>query len=252
MTVELEMDLERLRASAPAGLAPSVLARTGLADAYAEVGSPLGPVFVAWNRRGVSAARRVDGAGSFPEWFRASFGREAVPAPMPPRLAAAVDAELRGERHPALEFDLESLGRFQAQVLRKTLEIPRGQVRPYGWVAREIGSPAAVRAVGTALARNPIPLLIPCHRVVRGDGTIGNYGAGGPAAKRSILEFEGLDVAGILDAGLRYVGSDSTRIFCLPSCSAARRISDAHRVRFRSIAEAEAARYRPCLKCRPA
>ena len=65
-------------------------------------------------------------------------------------------------------------------MLTKTLEIPSGEVRPYGWVAREIGRPKAVRAVGSALGRNPVPVLIPCHRVVRSDGHVGNYGLGVP------------------------------------------------------------------------
>ena len=62
----------------------------------------------------------------------------------------------------------------------KALEIPRGEVRPYGWIAAEIGRPKAVRAVGTALGHNPVPLIVPCHRVVRSDGMIGQYSLGGP------------------------------------------------------------------------
>jgi O-6-methylguanine DNA methyltransferase len=77
-------------------------------------------------------------------------------------------------------------------VLMKALEIPRGEVRTYGWIAREIGRPKAVRAVGTALAKNPIPLFIPCHRVVRSDGSIGQYGCGGPVNKRRLLLHEGV------------------------------------------------------------
>jgi methylated-DNA-[protein]-cysteine S-methyltransferase len=69
-----------------------------------------------------------------------------------------------------------------------------GQVRTYSWIASEIVYPKAVRAVGSALARNPVPVFIPCHRVVRSDGIIGNYGLGGPDAKRSILAAEGLQL----------------------------------------------------------
>src|SRR5207245_627003 len=75
---------------------------------------------------------------------------------------------------------------------------PRGEVRPYSWIAREIGRPAAARAVGTALAHNPIPFLIPCHRVVRSDGRVGGY-LFGPKLKRRVLADEGVDV-GALDA----------------------------------------------------
>src|ERR1700692_1181255 len=85
----------------------------------------------------------------------------------------------RGFGARRLTYDLRSCTPFEAAVLRKALEIPRGQVRPYNWIAREIGRPKAMRAVGSALANNPVPILIPCHRVVRGDGKIGNYALGG-------------------------------------------------------------------------
>ena len=83
---------------------------------------------------------------------------------------------------------------FERAVLLKALEIPRGEVRTYGWIAAEIGRPAAVRAVGSALRKNPVPVLIPCHRVVRSDGHIGQYALGGSDAKRTILAAEGLAV----------------------------------------------------------
>jgi O-6-methylguanine DNA methyltransferase len=149
---------------------------------------------------------------------------------------------------------LSALNEFQQAVLRKTLEIPRGEVRPYSWVAAEIGKPKAVRAVGTALATNPIPYFIPCHRVVRSDGIIGNYGLGGTDNKRKILRAEGADpdsLEGWARRGVRFHGSDTTRIYCFPTCRNARRVQDRHRVAFASEAQAEAAGYRPCKVCRP-
>ena len=70
---------------------------------------------------------------------------------------------------------------FERSVLDVTSRIPAGQVRPYGWVAREAGRPAAVRAAASVLARNPVPLLVPCHRVVRGTGVLGDYMYGAEA-----------------------------------------------------------------------
>jgi hypothetical protein len=96
--------------------------------------------------------------------------------------------------------------------------------------------------------------VIPCHRVVRADGRIGEYGAGGPKAKREVLAVEGVDAAeleGLADRGVRYVGSDTTRIFCYPSCRHARRVTDRHRVQFRSGEDATGSGYRACLVCRP-
>jgi O-6-methylguanine DNA methyltransferase len=150
--------------------------------------------------------------------------------------------------------ELEQLPDFERQVLLKVLEIPRGEVRPYAWVAAELGRPLAVRAVGNAVARNPIPFVIPCHRVVRSDGRIGNYGAGGPIAKRAVLESEGVDtdeMERLPNKGVRFFGSDTTHIYCYPSCRNAKRVTDAHRVPLHSSDEARHAGYRACKVCRP-
>jgi hypothetical protein len=108
--------------------------------------------------------------------------------------------------------------------------------------------------VGSALAGNPIPILIPCHRVVRSDGVIGQYGAGGPAAKRAILAHEGAEPDRLMELarrGVRFVGSRNTRVFCLPACRDARRIEEANRVPFHDEGEALRSGYRPCAHCRP-
>ncbi|HPG39472.1 MAG TPA: methylated-DNA--[protein]-cysteine S-methyltransferase [bacterium] len=80
---------------------------------------------------------------------------------------------------------------FQQKVLRAEHAIPRGQVSSYARIAAHIGHAGAGRAVGTALATNPFPLIIPCHRAVRSDGSTGEY-QGGPAMKRKLLEMEGI------------------------------------------------------------
>ncbi len=85
--------------------------------------------------------------------------------------------------------DLGGLPPFTRAVLRITAKIPYGEVRGYRWVAERLGKPRATRAVGNALARNPIPIIIPCHRVVRSDGTLGGY-ALGLDWKRRLLELE--------------------------------------------------------------
>ncbi len=249
-----EIDLKRLGdARAPKGFAERVLAQVGASDSYALFDTVLGPVYVAWNARGVSAAMRCRSALEFEEWFARDIGRKLVRVDPPANLAMKIEDELRGKRR--LEFDLRVLTPFQQAVLHKTREIPRGQVRPYGWIAREIGHPAAVRAVGTALANNPIPYFIPCHRVVRTDGMIGNYGGGGPEAKAQILTLEGVQLQRLqrlAQAGLRYEGVRSTKIFCFPTCYHGRRVKEENFVFFHDEAEARAAGYRPCKDCRPA
>ena len=249
-----EIDLKRLGdAKAPRGFAERVLAQVGMSDSYALFRTVLGPVYVAWNARGVSAAMRCRSALEFEEWFARDIGRKLVRVDPPAHLVSKLEDELRGRRR--LEFDLRGLTAFQQAVLYKTREIPRGQVRPYGWIAREIGHPAAVRAVGTALANNPIPYFIPCHRVVRTDGMIGNYGGGGPEAKAQILTLEGVQLKRLqrlAQSGLRYEGVRSTKIFCFPTCYHGRHVKEENFVYFHDESEARAAGYRPCKDCRPA
>src|SRR2546429_4811726 len=144
---------------APEGFADRVLAQVGAADSYAVFETVLGPVYVAWSRLGVSAAMRSKSAAEFEEWFRKDIGRQLVRVEPPHDLAAKIEDQLEGKRR--MRFDLRGLTPFSQAVLRKTLEIPRGQVRPYGWIAREIGHPAPVRAVGTGLANNPCPPPVP-------------------------------------------------------------------------------------------
>ncbi len=253
---EVDVALRLLRVPAPPSLLPSTLVAVGLADGYAPFDSPLGRVYVAFNARGISAVMLADGEAKFESRFLGEQGRPArrVDA-LPPRLERAVERRLGGDRQAAVTVDLRGGTPFEQAVWRKTAEIPRGEVRPYGWVASEIGHPRAVRAVGSALGRNPVPLVIPCHRVVRSDGLIGNYGLGGSQAKGTVLASEGVDLErleALARAGVRYLGSDTTRIFCLPTCHNARRIQPIHRVEFHSGPEATRAGYRACRECRPA
>ncbi len=89
-------------------------------------------------------------------------------------------------------LDLSRVTPFQLSVLQAVRTIPAGTVWTYGQMARAIGKPQASRAVGQALGRNPVPVVIPCHRVIAGDGSLGGYsGGGGLASKRLLLDLEG-------------------------------------------------------------
>ena len=72
------------------------------------------------------------------------------------------------------------------------MTIPHGETRSYGWVAKQIGKPKASRAVGAACGANPVPVIVPCHRVIAGDGSLGGFGGGLPM-KRRLLRSEGVD-----------------------------------------------------------
>ncbi len=255
MTTTILTSLADLRVSAPDSVGFGALVATGLADRYATSNSPLGLTFVAWNGRGVSWVGSAGNPADFEAQVQAHTGRPIRRAvALPPKLSRAIERRLAGDRRVRIDLDLRGATPFEVAVWRKALEIPRGEVRPYGWIAAEIGRPKAVRAVGTALAHNPIPLVVPCHRVVRSDGTIGMYSLGGPENKRRILFAEGLDpdaMEAAASAGERYLGSDTTHIVCLPSCQHARRITERHRVPFASLNQARAAGYRLCRRCRP-
>jgi O-6-methylguanine DNA methyltransferase len=252
---DLEAAMADLLTAAPPTLAPAVLVQLGMVDRYARFDAPIGPLVVAWNGLGVSAVEAAPDDATFEAHHLARTGRRALPAgDLPADLGRAIARRLGGDRRVRIDLDLRGHTEFERDVWQKALEIPRGEVRPYGWIAAEIGRPKAVRAVGTALGHNPVPLIVPCHRVVRTDGSIGQYSLGGPENKRTILAAEGLDPDAMESAarsGIRYVGSDTTHVVCLPTCQHARRITPQHRVPFRSLEAAAGAGYRPCRVCRP-
>ena len=104
------------------------------------------------------------------------------------QLAAYFAGDLRNFTIP---LDLDAASEFTRRVLKATAEIPYGETRTYGEIAEAIGSPGATQAVGNALGANPIPVVIPCHRVVRADGSMGWF-TGGPHIKRMLLDLEGV------------------------------------------------------------
>lgn len=108
------------------------------------------------------------------------------------RLALKVVKLLEGKAEPP-KFSLEHASPFVEKVCMATLAIPRGKVTSYREIAKKIGYPRAVRAVGRALAANPLPIVIPCHRVVRSDLLLGGY-AGGVEVKKLLLEVEGVSI----------------------------------------------------------
>jgi methylated-DNA-[protein]-cysteine S-methyltransferase len=198
MDVEVEELLRDAAARLPgADLCDARLAEradaAGLLDVgYATVDSPVGPLLVAATPAGV---------------VRVSFAREgfddvlgALAASVSPRLLEAparLDAPRRqldeyfAGRRTSFDVPLDwrlSKG-FRERVLHAIAAIPYGAVGTYRSVAAAAGSPRAVRAAGTACATNPLPILVPCHRVVRSDGSMGRYG-GGEAAKRLLLDHE--------------------------------------------------------------
>jgi methylated-DNA-[protein]-cysteine S-methyltransferase len=170
--------LSGLAEDAPADLLDRIAAR------WTTVEGPLGELFVAFTERGVAYVRPT--GEEVAQEFRRRFRRPLLAASRAPE---GLVSALRTGEGAEVAVDLRGVSDFQAAVLRATRDIPRGEVRPYAWVARRVERPRAVRAVGTALATNPVPLVIPCHRVTRSDGSLGRY-LFGEDAKRRLLRAE--------------------------------------------------------------
>lgn len=167
--------------------------REGLLDiGYDVLDAPIGPLLVAATERGVVrvAFAREDHSAVLAA-LAASVGPRVLRAPA--LVAAAIgqlDEYLRGRRRTFdVPLDLRGAAGFRQTVLTRLQDIEYGSTRSYAEIAAATGHPRAVRAVGTACARNPLPLLIPCHRVVRSDGSAGSY-LGGEDVKRILLELE--------------------------------------------------------------
>ncbi|MEU2879216.1 methylated-DNA--[protein]-cysteine S-methyltransferase [Streptomyces sp. NPDC007070] len=130
------------------------------------------------------------------ERLASRLGAEPVEAPGSPVLAEAIrqlEAYFAGERRDfALPLDWSLISGFNRQVLRELASgVPYGTVVGYGDLARRVGQPQAAQAVGVAMGANPLPLVVPCHRVVESDGGIGGFG-GGLETKRTLLALEGV------------------------------------------------------------
>jgi O-6-methylguanine DNA methyltransferase len=234
--------------------APPRSCREAIADSYEQIREGNDVVWVAFSDEGL---RLIHRGGSFEE-FRSEYAkrycRTLKASTLPDALRKQVLAGLEGEgvAKPRVDWS-DELTDLERDVLELLPSIPRGEVRTYEWVARQVGRPRAVRAVGSILARNAVPIVVPCHRVVPTAGGIGNY-AFGPAMKRELLRREGVDVEALDELArkrVRYIGSRTTKIVCFPTCRDARRIREENRVPFHGADEAIDEGFRPCKRCQP-
>jgi len=222
--------------------------------------SPLGHILIARSEAGISLVEYLERGTS----LRAS------------RLSHEPGVELAeagGELQPAYRELLEYLdGRrkrldwpldmrlvrtdFNRAVLRATAAVPYGAVVPYAGIAREIGKASAVRAVGQALRTNPLPIVIPCHRVIGTSGALTGYAGHKVSRKQRLLSLEGVPTtkrAGVLGIApeTMYVLAPGERAYCLPTCSWIQTQRPAPLTRFATRGDAEAVGLSPCSTCRP-
>ncbi len=159
------------------------------------ISSPIGELILGVGRGGcrlIEFADRSDARRSLaalPYNLRVSDADQALFRQVESELAAYFAGSARASGPPAIPLDLRGTA-FQVAVWQALLGIPHGETRTYAEIAGAVGNPAAVRAVGSAIGRNPVSVLVPCHRVVRTGGGLGGYG-GGLWRKEYLLEFEG-------------------------------------------------------------
>ncbi len=199
-----EVDLERLLRDAAAvnsdrgeALGERFLRRAeqeGLLDiAYTEFDSPVGRLLLAATPRGlVRITFPVEAPEKVLEQLAESISPRILESPAKlDQVRRELDRYFEGKLHDfEAPLDWQLTRGFYRKVLRATARIPYGQTRSYGEMASKAGSPRAVRAAGTALGSNPLPIIVPCHRVLRSGGALGGYG-GGLDVKQALLELEG-------------------------------------------------------------
>ncbi len=155
--------------------------------------SPLGPILLLANGQGLCRITINQAPDECLEKLQNQYRQEiiadkkALAKPL-----KALQGYFQGKRRNfKLDMDLGTATSFQKSVWQTLMKIPYGQVRSYQWVAHQIGTPQAARAVGMANRCNPLPIVIPCHRVIKADGELGGY-SGGIAIKQALLELEGV------------------------------------------------------------
>ena len=166
--------------------------RSTLSDSITHVSSPIGDLWIAWRNAGITfvGIDRGEDEETAIATIERRLSRPVRVAEMPAWIAEALQRFFATWAVDFALIDISGLSAFEQAALRKAAQIPPGEVRSYGWIAREIGHPQAARAVGQAMARNPVALLFPCHRVVDASGALHNYNYG-VEVKARILEMEG-------------------------------------------------------------
>jgi methylated-DNA-[protein]-cysteine S-methyltransferase len=183
MTVSPELDLRFREAAAAEGL---------LDVAYDLAESPVGPLLLAATSAGVCRISFDPEPEREVEALARAFGARVLRSPRPlDEARRELDEYFAGRRREfGLRVDLRPLPEFQRTVLGELVLVPFGRVETYGGLAARIGRPRAARAVGGALNRNPVPIVVPCHRVVGSSGRLVGY-AGGLERKEALLAHEG-------------------------------------------------------------
>lgn len=224
---------------------------------YGIFSSPLGKILIARSELGVSMVRYLESESAGKAYLARLAGGEMVED------KAAVEATYRelldylSARSTRLGWPLDlrwAGSAFQRRVLAATAQLPYGAVTSYAGIARRIGAPASVRAVAQALRHNPIPIAIPCHRVIGSSGDLTGYAGSKIGLKERLLSLEGVPLglrAHRIERDHMYARLESETEYCVPTCGALSQTPLAELTLFGSRRFAEAVGLTPCTACRP-
>jgi len=250
-----EKTLDQLLARAHRGLDPALrrIRRERVAVGVTE--TTVAPLLVVQGERGLMAVRFLDigDQAAFLNKLREKFDLEKDDA-MAATIGREIEALMRGDAGAvgARQLDLRLVeSAFQRRALQRLRSIPAGALTSYQALAAAAGSPSAQRAIGNTVASNPIAIYVPCHRVIKSDGAIGNYG-GGVERKLALLRAEGFRPSADRRIPSEAVyGHQGTHIFCRPTCRAAQRARRDRMLIYPGAQGATRAGLRPCKLCHP-
>jgi O-6-methylguanine DNA methyltransferase len=264
----LEGMVDTLRRAPLAG-DDATLARAQLASRLADLRSrmvsfgifpsPLGRILIARSEQGVALVQYLPAGGSLPARVQRLLGDDAVEDRAATEALRAELVEYLEGRRARLDWPLDlrrMRSDFQRRVLEATAALPYGAITSYGGIAARIGAPSAVRPVAQALRWNPLPIVIPCHRVIGSAGKLTGYAGRHVDLKQRLLAVEGVrTVAARNDFAIRreamYAMVTGDREYCVPTCGSLLSEPLSRLTLFGTRERAEAAGFEPCTSCRP-
>lgn len=256
-----------LRHAPPTGADPA-LARAELESRLADLKSrmvafgifpsPLGPILIARTDHGVSMVEYLESDGARASRLERLAGRDARRDDRATEPLYRELLEFLEGRRTGLDWAIDPRwvhSEFQRRVLEATARLPHGAVTSYGHIAQTIGAPTATRAVAQALRWNPVPIAVPCHRVIGGSGSLTGYAGNKIDLKQRLLRLEGVPVATgralRVERRAMYHRYAEESAYCLPTCGAIMTRPLAVVTLFGSRSGAEALGLEPCGDCRP-
>ena len=225
--------------------------------AYGIFSSPLGKILIARSELGISLVEYLESESAAKSHLARLAGGEMREDKAGVETVYHELLEYLDHRRTRLDWPLDlrwARSDFQRRVLTATAELPYGAVTSYAGIAQRIGTPSAVRAVAQALRRNPVPIVIPCHRVIGNGGDLTGYAGNKISLKRTLLSLEGVPMAvraRKIERDHMYIRAGADSEYCVPTCGSLSRQSLAGLTLFGSRGHAEAVGLTPCTSCRP-